>query len=230
MRTINISNSKARNAQVGFELQPAKAAVTYIRHDGRKHSNIRLLKSTTGCSLKSLSSRFGIDLTDELIHSDPEIDIEHVGMRLKGVKRVFLDSDGCVACRVKREQVFYTPDGREKNAIPFHTPAANINTDMPLRWTGKLIPRSKAVRMFVFLRKYQLRHINGLTYDFLYDMARQLEEQDSLMLIGAGTKGIAPLIMAGGGTPYRAFLEGRTDGDKYCLILHLTNLELKPIC
>jgi hypothetical protein len=28
---------------------------------------------------------------------------------------------------------------------------------------------------------------------------------------------------------YRAFLEGRVDGDKYALILRLTNMELKSI-
>jgi hypothetical protein len=35
--------------------------------------------------------------------------------------------------------------------------------------------------------------------------------------------------MANGGTPYRAFLEGRVEGDRYALILRLTNLELKEI-
>ena len=38
-----------------------------------------------------------------------------------------------------------------------------------------------------------------------------------------------PIVMANGGTPYRAFLEGRVDGDRYALILRLTNMELKSI-
>jgi hypothetical protein len=58
-------------------------------------------------------------------------------------------------------------------------------------------------------------------------MARQLEAKDSLMLLGAGPKGNQPLILRRGGSPYRGFLEGRTQGDKYCLILHFSNLELK---
>ena len=49
------------------------------------------------------------------------------------------------------------------------------------------------------------------------------------MLIGAGEKGVGPLVFTKGGTSYRAFLEGRVDGDKYMLILRLTNLELKEI-
>ena len=35
--------------------------------------------------------------------------------------------------------------------------------------------------------------------------------------------------MQTGGTPYRAFLEGRIQGDSYALILRLTNLELKSL-
>jgi len=50
-----------------------------------------------------------------------------------------------------------------------------------------------------------------------------------MMLLGGGAKGNEPIVMAGGGTPYRAFLEGRVDGDKYALILRLTNMELKSV-
>ena len=47
------------------------------------------------------------------------------------------------------------------------------------------------------------------------------------MLLGAGPKGNQPLILRRGSVPYRGFLEGRIEGDKYCLLLHLSNLELK---
>ena len=73
----------------------------------------------------------------------------------------------------------------------------------------------------------QLMHINGLTYDFLYGMAKDLEEKQSMMLLGGGVKANQPLILRRGSSPYRGFLEGRTKGDKYCLLLHLSNLELK---
>jgi hypothetical protein len=89
------------------------------------------------------------------------------------------------------------------------------------------MPKKIAIKKFVFAKHYQVRHVNGLTYDFLYDMAKELDEKDSLMFVGAGEKGNEPLVITTGGTPYRAFLEGRVDGNLYCLILHLTNLELK---
>ena len=42
-------------------------------------------------------------------------------------------------------------------------------------------------------------------------------------------KGAGPIVLSNGGTSYRGFLEDRIDGDKYCLILHLTNRELKAL-
>ena len=48
-----------------------------------------------------------------------------------------------------------------------------------------------------------------------------------VMLVGGGEKGNSPLVMTNNGTPYRGFLEGRINGDSFCLLLHLTNLELK---
>ena len=37
----------------------------------------------------------------------------------------------------------------------------------------------------------------------------------------------APLIFQTNGTPYRAFLEGRVEGERFQLLLHLSNMELK---
>ena len=48
-----------------------------------------------------------------------------------------------------------------------------------------------------------------------------------MLLIAGGEKGNQPLVFRRGGLPYRGFLEGRTDGEKYMLILHLSNIELK---
>ena len=60
-------------------------------------------------------------------------------------------------------------------------------------------------------------------------MAKKLADAKALMLVGGGEKGTGPIILNSGGTSYRGFLEGRVDGDKYMLILHLTNLELKEL-
>lgn len=229
MRAINISNERNRNAQVGFEQKAQSKGITMVRTDQEPFSNVRILKSTISTDIGPLVEKYDVNLINELIDADPEIDKEQVGHYLKSVRKVYVTPTGKMAYRVSRKQAFFTPEGTLKEIRKFHTPEANINIDYPLRWTGKLIPRSKAARMFVFTRSYQLKHINGLTFDFLYDMAKRLDEQESLMLLGGGSKGTGPIVMSTGGTPYRAFIEGRVAGDKYCLIMHLTNLELKPI-
>ena len=231
MRAVNISNDKSRNAQVGFEIKKEKSDIVMTLPSGEGYSNARFLKSTIDTEMLDLMNIYGSNeqLADAILSGDPEIDFEKVGMRVTGTKKIFLTADEKIAYSLNRQEVVFTPEGTEKDVHKFTDTESNINSDIPLKWTGKLIPKQKAVRMFVFLRKYQIKHVNGLTYDFLYDMARQLQEKDSVMLVGGGPKGVSPVILTNGGTPYRAFLEGRIDGDKYCLILHLTNLELKSI-
>jgi hypothetical protein len=36
-------------------------------------------------------------------------------------------------------------------------------------------------------------------------------------------------VITAGGESYRGFLEGRIEGDRYRLVLHLTNMELTPL-
>ena len=231
MRAINLSNEKARNAQVGFEVKKDKSDISFALADGSAYSNVRMLKSTLATDLEALAVKMGSAeaLARSIISEDPEIDPEMVGMRLSGVKKVYLSSDWKVAYNITRQDIVYTPQGEEKEVRKFSEAESNVNGELPVRWTGKLVPKEKAIRMFVFTRSYQVKHVNGLTYDFLYDMARQLSEKNSLMLVGGGIRGAGPLVLSNGGTPYRGFLEGRVDGEKYCLILHLTNLELKTI-
>jgi len=231
MRAINLSNEKARNAQVGFEVKKEKSDIKMVRPDGAGYESVRLLKSTIDTEPEDLLREYGSAeaVAQAILDGDPEIDIEKVGMRLKGMRKIYLTEGDKIVYRINRQEVVYLPDGQEKEVRKYADAEANINTDIPLRWTGKLVPKEKAVRMFVFARKYQVKHVNGLTYDFLYDMAKQLSDKNAMMLVGGGPKGVGPLVLSNGGTPYRAFLEGRVDGDKYCLILHLTNLELKAL-
>ena len=89
-----------------------------------------------------------------------------------------------------------------------------------------MFKRLEAVRRFVFTRNYQIRHVDGLTFDFLFAMANELNSSGSLMLLGLGAQGKEPLILEQNGLPYRGFLEGRVKNEKYMLILHLSHLEL----
>ena len=79
----------------------------------------------------------------------------------------------------------------------------------------------------MFRRSLQVTHVDGVTYDFLHAMAKELAADRSLMLVGAGAKGSEPLVFQANGRPCRGFLEGRVDGEKYQLMLHLSDMELK---
>ena len=91
------------------------------------------------------------------------------------------------------------------------------------------MPRTELVRRFVIKRTLQVRHDSGITYDYLYKMAKELDEADAVVLLGAGEKGREPLRFAQNGSPYQAFLEGRVDGPRYKLLMHLSDMELKPL-
>ncbi|HEX7712528.1 MAG TPA: hypothetical protein VF531_00790, partial [Bacillota bacterium] len=151
------------------------------------------------------------------------------GLMLEDTSRIYITRDNQLLYGVELYEIIRNPDGSEKERHYYTPKLSNICNDLPVLCTGKKFPKAEAVKRFIFSRKYQIKHVNGLTYDFLYEIAGELDETKSLMLVGGGKTGTDPLIMNDGGTPYRGFLEGRVNGDKYCLILHLTNLELKEI-
>jgi len=230
MRKINLSNESKRDAEVAFGTTFSRKSPIYKTADGRRSQSERRVKATMATDTDALVAKYGDGLADALIASDPEVDMEQYGLKVEGLKKVYLTQNGKVAYGVSLNEHIMLPDGTEKEVRPESSTNANIALDgMPIRWTGKLIPRQKAMRMFVFKKSYQVQHVNGLTYDFLFEMAKKLSEADAMMLVGGGQKGVDPLVMSNGGTPYRAFLEGRVEGDKYALILRLTNMELKAI-
>ena len=230
MRKINLSNDSKRDAEVAYGTSFHRPSPVYKTADGKRGQSERRVKATMSTTDAALLAQYDAGLADALIAGDPEVDMERFGLKVEGVKKVFITPGQKVAYGVTLNEHVYLPDGTEKEVRPEQTTTANIATDgIPIRWTGKLIPREKAMRMFMFKKSYQIQHVNGLTYEFLFDMAKKLAEADSMMLVGGDPKGVEPLVMANGGTPYRAFLEGRVDGDKYALILRLTNMELKSI-
>lgn len=230
MRKINISNEAKRDAEVAFGTTFHREKPVYKTSSGRVSKNERRLKTTMATADEALLSQYGEGLADALVAGDPEVDMESLGMKLEGLKRIYITPEQKVAYGVTINEHVYLPDGTEKEVRPETSTNSNISLDgVPLRWTGKLIPKEKAMRMFVFRKSYQVQHINGLTYDFLYDISKKLSDTKSMMLLGGGAKGNEPVVLNNGGTPYRAFLEGRVEGDSYALILRLTNLELKEI-
>lgn len=229
MRGIHIANAKRRDAEVAFEARSERRNIRTVLKDGRNKINVRVLKSTVDIDEQSLARHFGSwdDVAAALIDADPEMNYEIIGKKLNRTHRVWVDNEDRIAYRVNLFRTVFNPDGSERERRDVNKLPSNVDAESPLKWTGKLFPREEAIRQFVFTRSYQIRHINGATFDFLYAMAKELDEKDSLVLLGGGVKGNEPLLLSRGGQPYRGFLEGRVKGEKYILILHLTDIELK---
>jgi hypothetical protein len=229
MGQINICNSAGRDAMVTAVTVGAALKVRWCDDKGRQANSVRLLKAPIHKDVGALQAQFGElgQVSEALLEQDPEIDLEQTGRFLRETQRVYVGPDGQVVHRAEFWDVIRNPDGSERERRPRRILDANIAGELPLRWTGKFIPKEEACRKFVFSGKVQLQHINGLTYDFLFAMAKELEDKKSLMFLGAGPKANQPLVLRRGSSPYRGFLEGRTSGEKYLLVLHLSNLELK---
>lgn len=225
---INISNTKNRDAVVAFEAVVPKREVAFVDRKGKPVRTQKLLKTDIEHDLAALLKKKK-DLNavgKALVKDDPEIDLEHFGMTLTDTSRVYVSKKGIIHL-VDEWEVLKNPDGETRERRQRQKQSQNINSDIPLRWSGKFIKKEDAAHKFIFTHKRQLIHVNGLTYDFLYEMAKELHERNSLMLLRGGEKGDQPIIMTRGAKPYNAFLEGRIDGDSYLLVLQLSNMELK---
>lgn len=225
---INISNNKNRDAVVALEPVHDKREIRYEDPGGKAVHSQRVLKSDTEHDLevvqgkrKNLNS-----VAKRLLEEDPEIDIELFGLFLSDTSRVYVTSKG-IAHLVEEFEILKKPDGTVRERRPRRKLPQNLNTDIPVRWTGKFIKKEEAAHRFVFTGKRQLMHINGLTFDFLYEMAKELDRRKAFLLLKGGEKGTDPIVMTRGGKSYNGFLEGRVKGDTYCLVLHLSNMELK---
>ncbi|HPD15913.1 MAG TPA: hypothetical protein PLE19_13250 [Planctomycetota bacterium] len=227
-RWIRIRDSRGRDARVRMEPAHRRGRPTLQALDGRAVEAARFIKAPMSRSYGVLRHRCpdDVELAELLIEEDPEIDIEATGRRTGPTDHVLLDPDGNVLYAAAEIEIVYNRDGIElERRLPADTPA-NVDGDAGLVWTGRMLPRSQAARRFAYTRALQLRHVDGLTYDFLFGMARELDQADALALIGAGPGGRDPILLERNGVPHRGFLEGRVDGDCYLLVLHLTNLEL----
>lgn len=239
---IHLIDGEQRDAEVTFGSLNPKSKVRLGLPDGTPVENRRVLKATSETLMPALLERElgpaegegeeqellrAMALSEKLIEGDPEIDMELHGRYVSQASRVYVDAAAKPVFGVKRTERIYGPDrALKEERVPKVTLSNISETDM-VRWSGKMLPKAAVASKVLLTKKYQIRHINGLTFDFLFGLAKSLADKESLMPVGAGEKGTDPLVMSDGGKPYRAFLEGRIKGESYCLILHLTDQELK---
>jgi hypothetical protein len=229
-RYIHIADAKGRDAEIIFNSKPKKPTVKLVTEKGEEVQSLRVLKGVIKNSFEGMSKSIGEGeaIAQAMITSDPEIDLNLTGRFINGSSRVYIDQDLKPVSRITKKEIVHNPDGTVKEERIPKDLLANILAEVAVK-PGKLFPKKDIYNKLVFAKKYQLHHINGLTFDFLFEMAKDLHEKESIMMIGGGAKGNEPLVFQDGGKTYRAFLEGRVKDNSYVLLLHLSNLELKGI-
>ena len=123
--------------------------------------------------------------------------------------------------------IVYGPDGEEKTRRPHLIRRPNLDELHPVK-LGKRMPMAEALTGFAFKQMLQLAHTDGLSFEFLRDLAADLAQKQEVALLGAGPKGNLPLVLREHGSAYRAFLYGEVDdAGRYQLLLLLSDQELK---
>ena len=229
LRKIRLADHRGREATVLLVPRSRPPSPSYTDTSNAPVRFTRVVKATESNGYAALQSRYGDPeaLARALIEGDPEIDMQAAGRESGPCDRVHVGGDGKLLYSASIIEVVHDREGKEiARREPENIPA-NLVPDTPPRWSDKLIAKSDAVRRYAFTRVYQVRHGNSLEFDFLFGLARHLEEHDALALVGSGQKGTGPLILERNGTPMKGFLEGRVKGETYLLILHLASFELK---
>ena len=229
MRMISIGDDKGRNAMVGIasyftkEAEPAKE---------KDYDSKRIIKTTLKTDITTLEKESDNDsekLFERLLQGNPEIDLEEEGKFAETLHYTYATKQNELASGVSFEDRIFYADGSLKEKHAFNPSEQNIqNENLPVRWSGITISLYEALRRYVFAHTYQLFHTNGLTYSFLYEMAKELDEKKIAMFIGGGPKGTDPIVLMKGGKKYRGFMTGelKTQG-RYKLLIHLTEIDLE---
>ena len=227
MRTIHFADSNGRDSHVLFVTVKAPSPPLRVAN-GKLVTMRRFVAAGEQNTHESLDLVYGDDYSAAILDGDPEIDLEITGRPIEKTNVVYLDGKGdLLRIAPEIQEAVYGPDGSEKERRTPQDKPPNVDEAIPLRFTKTRLQRADAVRKFAFTRTVQLWHSDGLTYDFLHGLAKELDEANELVLLGAGDSGREPIVFQMNGLPWRGFLEGRVDGPKYQLLLRLSNLELK---
>ena len=231
MRYIRLTDNKKRDARVQYISPRKRKAGSYRNSKGEAIRSYRFINDTDSHNPQNLLAKHEVTeaFAEDLIKDDPEIDLEKVGRLIDYASQVWIAEDGKVLYSAKMMDIVYTPEGDVKSTEDFKDQEPTVIEDVALPWTGKLMPISAVFKKFVLLRKLQISHLDGLTFDFLYDIAKLLQDKKSMVYLGGGPAGKDPLIFQRNGTPLRGFIEGRVKEGSYLLVLHLSNLELKVL-
>ena len=181
------------------------------------------------------------NLREEFMNSDNEIDIEQTGKEVSRTFRILFNPHDELCYNFTEYEIQKDRHGR---LIPCEECGelyckhqikswykSNINEeDKPVVFIKPMMmEKLDAIKKWSFGRSYQLRHVDGLTFKFCYELAEKLHKTGKMVLmapIDMEEKKPEKLILRSNSTPFYAWLEGRIKGNKYALILHRATLKI----
>ena len=111
MRKINLSNEAKRDAEVAYGTTFSRRTPIYKTSDGNQGVSERSVKATMATTDEALLGEYGDGLADALINGDPEVDMERFGLKVEGLKKVYVTPGQKVAYGVTLNEHVYLPDG-----------------------------------------------------------------------------------------------------------------------
>jgi hypothetical protein len=164
-------------------------------------------------------------VTEALIKSDPEIDLQLIGKPVRIRSLAYLDEQRKPAAHFRLAEEKLTAEGAVKETKPYK--ASEPNIELPVQISPKGNQASDdLVQKFVIHKIYQVIHLDSLSFDWLFKLCQEIQPL-GFVRVNGGIKANEPLILRREGLPAFAYLRGRVEGDKYCCTLHLTHTELK---
>ncbi|MCC2673053.1 MAG: hypothetical protein K0Q72_5525, partial [Armatimonadetes bacterium] len=111
MSAFNLANTKGRDAIVRSQGVRKTLKVRWLDPEGRQATHVRLIRSTIPHDVPALTELAGglENLSELLIHSDPEVDIESFGRLLRDTARVYVDPRGETVNQVRHIEVLRNP-------------------------------------------------------------------------------------------------------------------------
>lgn len=164
-------------------------------------------------------------ITEALLKSDPEIDLQLIGKPVRIRSLAYLDEQRKPAADFRLVEEKLTAEGVVKETKPYKASEPNIELPVQIAPKGNQT-NDDLVQKFVMHKIYQVIHLDSLSFDFLFQLCQEIQPLGFVRVSG-GIKGNEPLILRREGLPAFAYLRGRVEGDKYCCTLHLTHTELK---
>jgi len=220
---LEYGGRSARVALHGLPLAKPKLAL----HTASKVGEVNLRRLVTGVRRNA----DGLDFA-QLVAGDPELDLVLAGTEVDpdSTTPAWFDPSASIATPIgdfADVDVVFDAHGVEKTRRPHLVRRSNLNELHPIK-LGKRLPANDALAGFAFKQTLQLAHVDGLSFEFLRDLAKDLAAKNEIAVLGAGPKGNMPLVTRESGTAYRAFLHGEVDQQgRYKLLLLLSDQELK---